>query len=190
MKVVLYRHGKTSGNLRSAYIGVTDEPLCDEGRAELACVDRDLDRVFVSPMLRTRQTASILFPNARHEIVPGLAEMDFGVFEARNFEDLAEDDRYRAWVDGGCLDMCPGGEDLQGFEERCLAAFAPLVSAALENDETGIVFVVHGGTIMALMDRLALPHRGYYEWHVKPGEHIVANVDSELWQRGHLLAEL
>ena len=37
MKILVYliRHGKTEGNLKKAYIGVTDQPLCLEGRAEL-----------------------------------------------------------------------------------------------------------------------------------------------------------
>lgn len=37
MKILVYliRLGKTEGNLKKAYIGVTDQPLCLEGRAEL-----------------------------------------------------------------------------------------------------------------------------------------------------------
>ena len=33
-----------------------------------------------------------------------------------------------------------------------------------------IVIVVHGGTIMALMERYTEPHKPYFEWSVKPGE--------------------
>mgnify|MGYP004479966315 CR=1 FL=1 len=33
-----------------------------------------------------------------------------------------------------------------------------------------IVIVAHGGTIMALMERYAEPHKPYFEWGVKPGE--------------------
>lgn len=33
-----------------------------------------------------------------------------------------------------------------------------------------IVIVAHGGTIMALMERYAEPHKPYFEWNVKPGE--------------------
>ncbi len=33
-----------------------------------------------------------------------------------------------------------------------------------------IVIVAHGGTIMALMERYAEPHKPYFEWSVKPGE--------------------
>lgn len=33
-----------------------------------------------------------------------------------------------------------------------------------------ITIVAHGGTIMALMERYAEPHKPYFEWSVKPGE--------------------
>ena len=33
-----------------------------------------------------------------------------------------------------------------------------------------IAIVAHGGTIMALMERYAEPHKPYFEWRVKPGE--------------------
>ena len=33
-----------------------------------------------------------------------------------------------------------------------------------------IAIVAHGGTIMALMERYAEPHKPYFEWSVKPGE--------------------
>ena len=34
-KILLIRHGKTQGNLERRYIGRTDEPLCEAGRAAL-----------------------------------------------------------------------------------------------------------------------------------------------------------
>ena len=35
MQVILVRHGKTTGNQKRLYIGRTDEPLCEEGIAQL-----------------------------------------------------------------------------------------------------------------------------------------------------------
>lgn len=39
-----------------------------------------------------------------------------------------------------------------------------------------IAFVVHGGTIMAILDRFADPHRDYYEWQAKNGCGYAATV--------------
>jgi bisphosphoglycerate-dependent phosphoglycerate mutase len=33
--IYLIRHGRTAGNMRGEYIGVTDQPLCEEGIREL-----------------------------------------------------------------------------------------------------------------------------------------------------------
>ena len=35
IKIAMIRHGKTYGNTLGRYIGVTDEPLCEEGKKEL-----------------------------------------------------------------------------------------------------------------------------------------------------------
>ena len=53
IKIAMIRHGKTYGNTLGRYIGVTDEPLCEEGKKELE--QRTMDTVellFVSPLKR------------------------------------------------------------------------------------------------------------------------------------------
>ena len=70
-KLHLIRHGLTAGNLEGRYIGSgTDLPLCDEGRAQLTGLKQRLSYpevplVFVSPMLRAKQSADLLFPGVR-----------------------------------------------------------------------------------------------------------------------------
>ena len=62
IKIAMIRHGKTYGNTLGRYIGVTDEPRCEEGKKELE--QRTMDTVeilFVSPL--KRQTFCIRTPN-------------------------------------------------------------------------------------------------------------------------------
>ena len=61
----------------------------------------------------------------------GLKEMDFGVFEGRNYREMEYDPQYRAWVETGCEGRCPGGESKAEFCQRVCTAFAALVDAAL-----------------------------------------------------------
>ena len=35
MRFICIRHGKTAGNLKGAYVGRTDEALCEQGREAL-----------------------------------------------------------------------------------------------------------------------------------------------------------
>ena len=63
--ILFIRHGATEGNLRRRYIGRTDEPLCAAGIAQaerLRGQNLFADCLFVSPLLRARQTAEIVFP--------------------------------------------------------------------------------------------------------------------------------
>lgn len=162
------RHGQTAGNLRRAYIGRTDEPLCEQGRtaALRAGTMPQLQRVYVSPLLRARQTAQLCFPNARQIAVEGLREMDFGDFEGRTAQEMEDDAAYRAWLASYCEDPCPHGEQRARFTERCAAAFTQLLSEELGHGAQQLAVVAHGGTIMAIMSSFAVPRRGYFDWQV------------------------
>ena len=175
MDIFLIRHGMTPGNREHRYIGRTDEPLSEEGRAALlppAWADQ-VTTVFVSPMLRARQIP-----------VEGLHEMDFGQFEGKNFAQLEHDPAYRAWVEGGCVAAAPGGEDMETLNRRCCAAFAPLVAQALAEGKPRLVVVAHGGTLMALLTEYARPRQDYFSGMTKNGcgWHLTADA----WPEGGL----
>ena len=44
--------------------------------------------------------------------------------------------------------------------------------------------IVHGGTIMTLMEAWGRPERDFYSWHVKNGHCYVTETDEKLWQSG------
>ena len=118
MKVHLIRHGLTVPGEEGRYQGFLDEGLSAKGRAALLTAPQHPSRVYVSPARRARQTAAILYPAAEQICVPGLQEMNFGVFEGRTAGEMEDDAQYRAWVDSMCLDACPGGESRAVFSER------------------------------------------------------------------------
>ena len=91
---------------------------------------RDPAVVYVSPLKRARETASILFPEAVQVVIPELAEMNFGKFEGRNYKEMEKDPDYRAWVDGMCLGKCPGGESREEFCARTCEAFLEVLRQA------------------------------------------------------------
>lgn len=169
MRITLIRHGKTASNAELRYIGQTDEPLDPDGIAQLEAMEADFSvkTVYVSPLQRTQQTAGILFPHAKQIIVDALKEMDFGDFEGRSYHEMASDDDYRAWVDSDCLTPCPNGESRSSFSARICAAFTEILEQAETQSNSSPVFVVHGGTIMAIMERFAVPHKNYYDYSVK-----------------------
>lgn len=168
MKLYFFRHAMTAGNASHRYIGSTDDALSEAGIAEAkrSGGSERVKTVYVTPLKRTRETAKILFPKAEQIIVDGLREMDFGAFENRSAAEMASDDAYRAWVDGGCEGTCPGGESREKFCKRVQTSFAALLPRLKESGGDA-VFVVHGGTIMALISRFARPEVDYYDCAVK-----------------------
>ena len=177
------RHGATEGNLRRRYIGRTDEPLCEAGVAqvkELRKQGLSVDKLFVSPLLRTRQTAEILFPKMPYTVVDGFAETDFGRFEGKSADELSDDPAYQAWVDAMCLTSIPEGESAASFKTRCCKAFAETIRTVPDGSRVG--FVVHGGVIMAIMEAYARPKRDFYAYHVGNGECLQGLYDGEMIQ--------
>ena len=94
---------------------------------------RDPAVVYVSPLKRARETASILFPEAVQVVIPELAEMNFGKFEGRNYKEMENDPDYRAWVEGMCLGKCPGGESREEFCARTCEAFLEVLRQVPQN---------------------------------------------------------
>lgn len=182
MAVLIYllRHGETAYNAEKRYQGVRDIPLSDAGRAKLRRADFSPRTVYVSPLCRARESASILFPTAAQTVVPGLREMCFGAFEGRNYEEMEHDPAYRAWVDGGWMGRCPGGESRAEFSERVCAAFERLADAAVRAGENTLVIAAHGGTQMAVLERYAVPRRDYYAWCAPNGGGYILCADR--WQ--------
>lgn len=163
MRIWLIRHGLTALGEEKRYQGSTDTPLSDAGRLALQPDDR-FARVYCSPLLRAVETARILFPSAEKRMVPDLREMDFGAFEGRGWWEMEQDAAYRAWVEGGCVGKCPGGEDRAGFSARVQAAFSALVEQERCAGASELVIVAHGGTQMAALSRWGMPQKDYFAW--------------------------
>lgn len=173
MNLYLFRHGKTASNERHAYLGNTDEPLSSDGIQRLQVQKEAMagrlphpSVVYTSGMRRTAQTASILFPEIPQYPITAFREMNFGVFERKNFEDLKDDLDYRRWVDSGCTIACPNGESMESFQARVANDFLKLLE---QHPDDPLVFVVHGGTIMALLDAFAVPNTSYFSYQLKNG---------------------
>ena len=167
MTVYLIRHGQTQGNREHRYIGSTDQPLCPQGREALGGLQAPAaDKVYASPLRRCRETAALLYPGQEAEIVPDLRETDFGVFEGHTYEELKGDPAYQAWLDSAGAAPPPGGESKAAVRQRVTEAFLAL--AARHRPEDRIALVVHGGTIMTLLEAFEASRR-FYDWQAPNG---------------------
>lgn len=185
LKIWLIRHGMTEGNRHQRYIGITDEPLCAEGREALSRLQYPQPQIlFASPLIRCQETAQILFPEKNICTIDQLSECNFGDFENKNYKELSGDPRYQAWIDSNGIMAFPGGETKEECASRNLEGFRKAVSLCIRNEITDAAMVVHGGTIMNIMEQYAVPRKTFYEWHVGNGCGYQVELDPVLWEKG------
>ena len=181
LKIYLIRHGQTPGNRLQRYIGTTDEHLSEEGREFLKKLSYPMpESLYVSPLLRCVETAGILFPKKELHIIEELAECDFGEFENRNYKELSGNENYQKWIDSNGTLPFPGGESREEFRHRSITGLAQCIR---QNVQTAAI-VIHGGTIMNIMEEYADRQRSFYEWHVKNGGGYQLELDPAAWQKG------
>ena len=192
MKIVLIRHGATKGNLEKRYIGRTDEDLCGEGIKKLkedtcAGIYPPAQAVFSSPMKRCLSTAECIYPVQTPQIVWDFRECDFGLFEGKNYKELTGNPQYQQWIDSNGTLPFPGGEALTDFKKRSVRAFLETVSKSEsilkgqvtsgKQDDTTVAYVVHGGTIMAVLSEL---YGGdFYDYHCGNGEGYLCSLTKD-----------
>lgn len=192
MKIYMIRHGMTKGNQEHRYVGETDEELLPKAVESLALKKMPpVGRVYASPKRRCLQTAAVLYPTLNPVVIGELAECDFGAFEYCNYQELNGNPDYQRFIDTNGKSGFPGGEDRKRFQERCLRGFEKVLTKEGEiGDLQDIALIVHGGTIMAILDELAKPHRDYYDWQAKNGEGFVAEVVWNEDKAGYSLEKL
>lgn len=184
MEVYFIRHGATKGNQEHRYVGRTDEAILvseQEKLRNLGAKIGQVNHVFTSPYLRCIQSANALFgateanaeqdheTEGRFEIVSDFREMDFGAFEYKNYQELNGNPHYQKFIDSGGTIAFPEGEEPEAFKARCIRAFEICMKKAYDQKWEKVAFVVHGGTIMAILERYGLPKQGYFEYQVKNG---------------------
>ena len=176
MELIFIRHGRTPGNSEKRYIGKTDESILPESAAELR--ERAAggeyghpEILFVSPMRRCIETAAIIYPDMEMHIIPNFRECDFGLFEGRNYSDLNGDPDYQNWIDSGGTIPFPGGESMAEMTDRVMKGFYEAMDIA---DGLDAAFVVHGGTIMAVMSRI--DGGDFYDYQIGNGECLRFNI--------------
>lgn len=185
LKIYLIRHGKTLGNRQGRYIGKTDEGLCDSGIEMLSGRHYPaVEMVCTSPLKRCTQTAELIYPGQPRQVIEELAECDFGSFENKNYQELKDNSDYQKWLDSQGTLPFPAGESQAEFRRRCVSGFQKAVAECILNKYQTAALIIHGGTIMAILERYADPHREFYSWQVDNARGYTIALDQQLWSNG------
>ena len=187
-------NGLTTANLEGRYIGTTDEPLCPEGIKNLEGILENseyprIERLYSSPALRCRQTASMLYPTNIVRLVDEMAEYDFGQFENKTMEQLQllYPNEYAAWLAGGADAAPPMGESNQEFAERLVIGLDRIIHEMTSDGIRSAALVTHGGVIMTLMSLLAYPKKEFSQWVTENGMGFTILITPSLWMRDRIV---
>jgi len=155
-RLIVIRHGETTWNRATRIQGHTDIPLSALGQAQArrlaqALSDESLAAVYASDLSRARQTAEALagIHGLAVRVDAGLRERAFGRFEGMSWDEIAQnhpEDSAR-WRRREPDFAVGGGESLNTFSARCLAAARRVVAA---HPGENIALVAHGGVLDCL----------------------------------------
>lgn len=193
MRVLLIRHLPTPGNEKRQYIGRTDEALSlaavekfqrQHGAGGKGTAYPPVDWIIASPLKRCVQTAKLIWPGQEIRTEPMLRECDFGQYERKTYEELKNEPEYIEWMESGGMTAFPGGEEQTEFRARCAAGAEKWIGQLLEKRADSVAFVIHGGTIMAVLEQLAEGPREFYRWQAENGGGYIAEADRGDWMSG------
>lgn len=160
--ILLIRHA-THGHVGRILTGrMEGVELSSEGQQEAsrlgeALRSEGLAAVFSSPSLRARQTAeAVASPHGLTvEQIDAVAEVNFGTWTGRSFDELDTDPEWQNWNDSRGSARVPGGENMAEVQHR---AWSWLETMAQRFDEAVIAVVSHCDVIRAVVARvLGLP---------------------------------
>lgn len=187
------RHGLTASNRRGAYAGRrTDVELAPEGIRELLSLKEEydyprVDLVLCSPMTRCIQTAGVLYPEAELQVVPSMAEMDFGEFDGHTLEELQDREDYRRWLGNSLKEAPPGGESMEEFGRRVAVGLSSILAHVMQEGIRDTAIVTHGGVIRAILGSMALPRLAPGKLMVGNGRGYTCYVTPQLWMRDRII---
>lgn len=187
--VTLIRHGLTTYNEESRYIGATDLALSTNGKKQMNELKASLTfsepfLLFTSDLLRCKETASILFPDKETIEMNELREIHFGDWEGKTYDELREVPSYQKWLLSPFSIAPPNGESFEQFQKRVHEAFIQIVKEGFNKKVEQLIIITHGGVIREILTNYAPEKREFFEWNVPIGSIITLSGDYREVRRG------
>lgn len=156
-RIVLVRHGETTGNSSERMHGSADLPLSSAGRAQMACAAASLrtevfDCVVASPLRRSWEAAQIVAVGAPIRLEHDFREIHFGRWEGLSKSEIEASNPilFRDWQTKAPGFEFPGGEPRAEFRARVLRGLGRLQASGAD----AVLAVLHRGVIRLIAEQL------------------------------------
>jgi len=179
----LLRHGEHNVQGKICAGRMPGVVLSERGRTEAEDAARrlaglDVAAIYASPLERTRETADIV---GRQLSLPvtvlnDLAELDFGEWTGKTFDEVRKDPRWPAWASHRSLSCIPGGETMREVQRRVVEA---IMEMREQHPSEAVVVVSHGDVIRAaLVFALGMPLDFYGRLEVATASLSTVRIDA------------
>ena len=157
MRVILVRHGQTEWNSKGIFRGVIDIGLNENGERQARQTGEKLgqlriDAVYSSPLSRADKTARIIasFHDRKVKTIESLTDMDFGVWQGLNREQVKEryPEVFQIWEKSPDKVKIPEAETLSGVRKRIELGLKSILN---DHGRQTVVIVSHGLIIKVLL---------------------------------------
>ncbi len=156
-RLILVRHGITTVGLTPTFLGHTDVPLSDEGRAQAAQTreflkDHRFTACYSSALSRTKETAAILCDGLHPTPIPDAAfnEIMLGDWDGLTFEQAKEryPETFAKRTDHTARFEIPNAETFEELQQRVMTGLESLVEKHPEGD---LLVVAHAGVLRSVI---------------------------------------
>ena len=189
-RIHLIRCGYTENTLKGIYEGqYTDVPLCDESIRQIRDMVENsiypyVQTVFIPNLERCFDTYMLIYPDSQYAKMEGLTECDFGEYDGKSPDELADDPVFVEWLKGNPDFAAPDGESNREFAARVCTTFGSIVEALMTSGTEEVAIIATGGVIMTICAFFALPEMSITEWLTPPGTGYTLRTENMWWHSG------
>jgi len=166
--IYITRHGQTDWNAQKKVMGRCDEPLNNNGISQAIetknnLLNKDIDLIICSPLLRAKQTAIIINEDRNIPIIydDRIIERDFGEFEGMQTSDFDFNGYWNYYKN----EQYQRAENIQLFFERIYNFLDYIVK---NYSDKNVLIVAHGG--------VSIPVACYFNQNIPTGSLVEAGL--------------
>ena len=158
VKLILVRHGYSTGNKEKKFTGQMDAPLTEEGvkqaieTADYVVKNYKVDKIYSSDLSRAVATAELVSKATGVPVIldKNLRELDVGFWQNKTFEEVRSEfpNSCEFYKNNTGLGHPDGGEKYSDFRDRVKNA---VIKIAKENQDKTVLVSTHGGTIRGII---------------------------------------
>lgn len=158
-KIYLVRHGKIDIGKEKCYIGITDLTLSKEGIVQAQKLKEffsniDIEKTYVSPLIRCIQTSDIILENRNVEriLMKEFMEINLGQWEGKTFSYIKNyfPEQFKDRGENIETFITPDGESFQQLKKRVIPAFEAIIKKSTGN----VLIVTHAGVNRVILSEI------------------------------------